>query len=103
MPWYADIVNYLVIGQLPSQWSPKDKKRFLVEVKQFYFDNPHLFKYCLNQVMRRCVSNEEQNDVINFCHSKACGGHFSFKKISAKILQCGFYWPTLFKDFFYVL
>ncbi|XP_038982173.1 uncharacterized protein LOC120110664 [Phoenix dactylifera] len=28
----------------------------------------------------------------------ACGGHFSTKKTAAKILQCGFYWPTLFKD-----
>ncbi|XP_073038065.1 uncharacterized protein [Primulina eburnea] len=28
----------------------------------------------------------------------ACGGHFSSKKTAAKILQCGFYWPTLFKD-----
>ncbi|XP_038982186.1 uncharacterized protein LOC120110674, partial [Phoenix dactylifera] len=28
----------------------------------------------------------------------ACGGHFSVKKTAAKILQCGFYWPTLFKD-----
>ncbi|GKV33273.1 hypothetical protein SLEP1_g41801 [Rubroshorea leprosula] len=29
---------------------------------------------------------------------KPCGGHFSMKKTAAKILQCGFYWPTLFKD-----
>ncbi|XP_073019335.1 uncharacterized protein [Primulina eburnea] len=28
----------------------------------------------------------------------ACGGNFSSKKTAAKILQCGFYWPTLFKD-----
>ncbi|XP_058192168.1 uncharacterized protein LOC131309568 [Rhododendron vialii] len=30
-PWYADIVNYLVTGQLPSQWSAQDRKRFLIE------------------------------------------------------------------------
>ncbi|XP_058092416.1 uncharacterized protein LOC131238836, partial [Magnolia sinica] len=28
----------------------------------------------------------------------ACGGHFSAKKTTAKILQCGFYWPTMFRD-----
>ncbi|XP_024046520.1 uncharacterized protein LOC112100886 [Citrus clementina] len=27
-----------------------------------------------------------------------CGGHFSSRKTTAKILQCGFYWPTMFKD-----
>ena len=36
--------------------------------------------------------------IINFCHSEACGGHFSIKTTTAKILQSGFYWPTLFED-----
>lgn len=36
--------------------------------------------------------------MLEFCHSFACGGHFSIKKTAAKILQCGFYRPTLFKD-----
>ncbi|MBC2863251.1 hypothetical protein H7U16_25930 [Klebsiella pneumoniae] len=31
-------------------------------------------------------------------HDHACGGHFSSKRLAAKILQCGFYWPSLFKD-----
>lgn len=35
--------------------------------------------------------------VLTFCHSGACGGHFSSKKTAAKVFQCGFYWPTLFK------
>jgi hypothetical protein len=51
-----------------------------------------------NQIIRRCVPNDEITSVLNFCHSKACGGHFSIKKTTAKILLCGFYWPTLFKD-----
>ncbi|XP_038981148.1 uncharacterized protein LOC120110398 [Phoenix dactylifera] len=28
----------------------------------------------------------------------ACGGYFASKKTVAKVLQCGFYWPTMFKD-----
>ena len=27
-----------------------------------------------------------------------CGGHFSGQRIAAKVLQSGFYWPTLLKD-----
>jgi hypothetical protein len=57
-----------------------------------------LFKYCLDQIIRRCVPNDEVISVLKFCHFEACGGHFSIKKTAAKILQCGFYWPTLFKD-----
>ena len=32
------------------------------------------------------------------CHSLECGGHFSSTKTAAKVLQSGFYWPTLFQD-----
>ena len=35
---------------------------------------------------------------LEFCHSLACGGHFGAGKTSRKILEAGFYWPTLFKD-----
>uniref|UniRef100_A0A2N9I7N6 RNA-directed DNA polymerase n=1 Tax=Fagus sylvatica TaxID=28930 RepID=A0A2N9I7N6_FAGSY len=98
LPWYAHIVNYLVVGEIPKEWSAQDKRKFLVEVRNFYWDDPNLFKYCPDQIIRRCVPNDEITSVLNFCHSEACGGHFSIKKTAAKILQCGFYWPTLFKD-----
>ena len=50
--------------------------------------------------MRRCVSNDDKIGVLTFCHFEACGGHFSVRKRADKILQVGFYWPTLFKDCF---
>ncbi|KAL5559991.1 hypothetical protein UlMin_036202 [Ulmus minor] len=98
LPWFADIVNYLVTGHMPSHWSYKDKTKFLTEVKKFFWDDPYLFKYCPDQIIRRCIPESEQQSVISFCHDHACGGYFSSKKTAAKILQCGFYWPTLFKD-----
>ena len=33
-PWYADIVNYLVTGQIPSQWTSQQKRKFLVDIKR---------------------------------------------------------------------
>ena len=51
-PWYADIVNYLVTGQIPPQWTSQQKKKFLADIKKYYFDDPYLFKYCPNQLMR---------------------------------------------------
>jgi hypothetical protein len=43
MPWFANIVNFLVSGHLPAHWSTQDKS--LNEVKNFYWDNSYLFKY----------------------------------------------------------
>ena len=50
MPWYANIVNFLISGQLPAHWSTQDKRKFLNEVKNFYWDDPYLFKYCPDQI-----------------------------------------------------
>jgi hypothetical protein len=99
-PWYADIVNYLSTGQLPKHWTPQDRRKFLAEVRRFVFDDPYLFKFCPDQIIRRCVPDDEQKQILTFCHTEACGGHFSSKKTAAKILQCGFYWPHLFQDTF---
>jgi hypothetical protein len=97
-PWFGDIVNYLVTGQMPLHWGLQDKFKFLSMVKYFFWDDPYLFKYCPNQIIRRCIPEHDQSNVISFCHDHAYGGHFSAKKTAAKILQCGFYWPTLFRD-----
>ena len=99
-PWYEDIVNYLVTRQIPSQWTSQQKRKFLVDIKKYYFDDPYLFKYYPDQLLRRCVSNDNQIGVLTFCHFEACGGHFSTIKKLDKILQADFYWPTLFKDCF---
>ena len=52
LPWYAHIVNYLVTDELLSDWSAQDKRKFLVEVRNFYWDDPYPFKYCPNQITR---------------------------------------------------
>ncbi|KAK9199090.1 hypothetical protein WN944_014277 [Citrus x changshan-huyou] len=98
LPWYADIVNYLVTGQLPEHWTKQDKAKFFAEIKNFFWDDPYLFKYCAYQIVRRCVPKSEIQNIFSFCHEQACGGHFSAKKTATKVLQCGFYWPTIFQD-----
>ena len=90
-PWFADIVNYLVIGDTPVDWSNQDKYKFLSQVRNFFWDDPYLFKYCSDQIIRRCVPNHEFQSILSFCHDQACGGHFGAKKTAAKVLQCGFY------------
>ncbi|PRQ58347.1 putative nucleotidyltransferase, Ribonuclease H [Rosa chinensis] len=95
---YADIVNYLVSKFLPVDLNKQQKKRFLSTVKHYFWDDPYLFKYCSDQIIRRCVPHEETESILTFCHTYACRGHFGVKKTALKVLQSGFYWPSLFKD-----
>ncbi|KAL4310214.1 hypothetical protein GQ457_01G020890 [Hibiscus cannabinus] len=98
IPWYADIVNFLVSGIVPPDLSSQGHKKFRHDAKFFYWDEPYLFKQCADQVLRRCVPEEEQKDILYHCHAAVCGGHFGGNRTAAKILQSGFYCPTLFKD-----
>ena len=57
-----------------------------------------MFKYCADQIIRRCVLEEEEQGILNHCHENACGDHFASQKTTMKVLQYRFYWPSLFKD-----
>lgn len=97
-PWYADIVNYLVSHVLPLGLSFHQKKKFLHDVKSFYWDEPFLFRQCRDQILRRCVPEEEQQRILEQCHASPYGGHYGGVRTASKVLQSGFYWPTIFRD-----
>jgi hypothetical protein len=97
-PWYADIVNYIVSKQIPNTMSHAQKDRLKRIAREYVWDDPYLWKFCSDQLVRRCVPEHEQYTILSFCHSQACGGHFGSKRTALKVLESGFYWPNLFKD-----
>ncbi|KAL6334670.1 hypothetical protein AAG906_021220 [Vitis piasezkii] len=97
-PWYAHIANYLVTGEVPSEWKAQDKKHFFAKIHAYYWEEPFLFKYCADQIIRKCVPEQEQQGILSHCHESACECHFASQKTAMKVLQLGFCWPTLFKD-----
>ena len=51
-----------------------------------------------DQIIRRCVPDEEVPNILHHCHSSSYGGHFVTQRIAAKVLQSGFFGLTLFRD-----
>ncbi|CAN6579293.1 unnamed protein product [Malus baccata var. baccata] len=96
--WYADLVNYLVSKQLPHTLNKSQRDKLKHDARFYVWDDPYVWKYCPDQIVRRCVPNSDFNSILAFCHSYACGGHFGTQRTALKVLECGFYWPTLFKD-----
>ncbi|KAK8563275.1 hypothetical protein V6N12_035425 [Hibiscus sabdariffa] len=97
-PWYADLVNYIVSGIIPYQLNHQGRKRFKHNSKSYFWDEPYLFKQCADQIIRRCIPEEEQQAILEQCHAAPYGGHFGGNRTTAKVLQSGFYWPTLYRD-----
>ena len=97
-PWFSDYVNYLVAKVIPLEFSYQQKKRFFAQLKHYYWEEPILYKHYVDQVIRRCVPEDEMGSILNHCHTLPCGGHFRGQRTAAKVLQSGFYWPSLFKD-----
>ena len=97
-PWYAHIANYLVIGEVPSDWKAQDRKHFFAKIHAYYWEELFLFKYCADQIIRKCVPEQEQQGILSHCHENACGSHFASQKTAMRVLQSVFCWPSLFKD-----
>ncbi|XP_072088285.1 uncharacterized protein [Arachis hypogaea] len=97
-PWIADIANFKAIGELPTNINKHIKRKLIKDAKYDIWDEPYLFKKCANGILRRCISHGEGQEVLWQCHGSAYGGHFSGEITVAKVLQCGFYLPSIFKD-----
>ncbi|CAN6716292.1 unnamed protein product [Malus baccata var. baccata] len=97
-PWYADIVNFLVSKRIPSEFTRHQRDKLRHDARLYVWDDPYLWKFCPDQIIRRCVHDSECHSILSFCHTYACGGHFGTQRTALKVLQCGFYWPSIFKD-----
>eukprot|EP00253_Pinus_taeda_P003292 PITA_03292 len=94
-PLFADIANYLVLAQFPPHLSSKEKSIIVRKSAPFTWIRGNLFKLGPDQILRGCVREEEVFDILLNCHDGPCGGNFAAKRTAFKILQVGYYWPTL--------
>ena len=97
-PWFADFANYLAAGTLPKWFTYQERKKFFSNLKYYIWDDPYLFRVCSDQLVRRCVSVAEGWDIMRHCHAGPTGGHYSANRTAKKILDAGFYWPSIFQD-----
>ncbi|CAM8922404.1 unnamed protein product [Rhodiola kirilowii] len=59
LPWYAPILNYLVGGKFPPSYSKAQCLKLKHEARFYLWDDPYLWKIGADQIMRRCIPNDE--------------------------------------------
>ncbi|XP_075504616.1 uncharacterized protein LOC142542054 [Primulina tabacum] len=97
-PWYVNFANFLVTGTPPQNLSFHQRKKFFSDMRYYFWEEPFLFKICADSMIRSCVAEEEFGQILNHCHDREVSGNFGPTRTASKVLECGFYWPTLFKD-----
>ncbi|KAL6125089.1 hypothetical protein ACLB2K_077597 [Fragaria x ananassa] len=50
-PWYADIVNYKASKLIPDDLTRAQKDKLIKTSKQYMWDDPYLWKYCVDQLV----------------------------------------------------
>ncbi|KAJ9541590.1 LOW QUALITY PROTEIN: hypothetical protein OSB04_028096 [Centaurea solstitialis] len=98
IPWYAYFANYLAAGVLVKGMTHQQKGKLFSDLKHYFWFKPHLFRIGPDRIHRRCVSGPAAWDILTNCHKGPTGGHFGANLTARKVLESGFYWPTVFKD-----
>jgi len=97
-PWFANMANFKAARIIPKDLTWQQRKKFLHDARFYIWDDPHLFKIGVDNLLRRCVTKEEAKNILWHCHNSPCGGHYGGDKTATKVLESGFFWQTLFKD-----
>ncbi|GKA98928.1 reverse transcriptase domain-containing protein [Tanacetum coccineum] len=78
--------------------STQEKNKFFKDVKHYFWDDPFLFKTCVDQIIQRCVDGREAFEILEACHSGPTGGHYGANSTAKKVFDASFFWPTIYKD-----
>ncbi|MCO5557534.1 hypothetical protein L7F22_011100 [Adiantum nelumboides] len=96
--WSEKIVNFLVNGFPPKELRKDVAQRLIKECEPYSLIAGTLYKLGKDDILRRCAREDEYLYILQEAHMGVAGGHFSGELTARKVLQSGYWWPTLFKD-----
>ena len=48
--------SLMLLEKVPSEWKAQDRKHFFAKIHAFYWEEPFIFKYYADQIIRKCDS-----------------------------------------------
>eukprot|EP00253_Pinus_taeda_P014165 PITA_14165 len=98
---FAKLISELPCGQTskyPSTFSKDERRKLRHLAKNYVIIGNTLYHRGVDSILRRCLTLEEAESVLNDCHSGAYGGHLSGLATAQRILRADYFWSSLFKD-----
>lgn len=98
--WYKHIVHYLCFLSCPQSLDRIRYRALKIKAQPYVIVEGRLYwKYPVG-ILLLCLIEDEYIETIKDYHETLCGGHYSWKVTTHKILQACFYWPNLFVDIY---
>jgi hypothetical protein len=96
--YFVDIIDFLSAGITPKEFNTAQKKNMVVRAANYQLIVGHLYKLGADNILRRCVMENERPIILVEAHEGIVGGHYARKSIAQKVLHVGLWWPTVHKD-----
>jgi hypothetical protein len=90
--WMSPIREYLD-NQPPSD-DNAEVERIIRKSRMYHLIDGVLFRQGANGMMMKCISKEEDIELLEDVHRGVCGSHSSWRSIIGKAFKHEFYWPT---------
>ena len=94
--WMTPIHNYLEKRILPED--PVEARTIKEKIKNYTMEDGVLYKKSYLVPLMRCVGPLQANYIIREVHMGSCGMHDGPRQVVAKIMNLGYYWPTMHRD-----
>ncbi|KAK2999683.1 hypothetical protein RJ639_024172 [Escallonia herrerae] len=94
--WMDPIIQYLVLGTLPSEQS--EARNLRAKAARFALVDGVLYKKSFSLPYLKCLSPKEADYALQEVHEGICGQHLGGRNLAHKILRQGYYWPGMQKD-----
>jgi hypothetical protein len=90
--WIPKIRDYLKENILPEDHVSAE--RIVRLAKRYTMVEGGLYRRGANDILMRCITQEEGRELLTEIHGGECGSHSSSRTLVGKAFRHGFYWPT---------
>jgi hypothetical protein len=94
--WISEIRDYLKENILPEDHVSAE--RIVRLAKRYTVVEGDLYRRGANDILMRCITQEEGRELLTGIHGGECGSHSSSRTLVGKAFRHGFYWPTALQD-----
>jgi hypothetical protein len=107
-PWYKNFVYNFQNQRCPDNLDTHQIRRLCLKSTRYIIIGDFLFRRYADGMFLRCVNNEEAHKLLQETHGSSnsaihVGGHFFTKTNAFNITRKGYYWPSIFHDYYVFL